>query len=86
MEKCICINDSSSMFNVIRGSHYWNPVIEKHIKLGDVIYYEKTKTGVHLSLTNNKEASFIFFSLEEFETHFQDLSQQRDNKINQMLN
>jgi hypothetical protein len=86
MEKCICIDDSSTMFKVIRGAHYWNPVIEKSVKLGDVIYFEKTNTGVHLSLCDNKDASFIFFSIEEFETHFEDLSQRRDNKINQMLN
>lgn len=85
MEKCICVDDSSAMFKVIRGSHYWNPVIEKSIQLGDIIYFEETETGVHLSLTNNKDASFIFFSSKEFHAHFEVLSQQRDRKISNLL-
>lgn len=85
MKKCICIDDSNSMFRVIKGAHYWQPVIEKSIKKGDLIYFEKSDTGVHLSLTDNKDASFIFFSVEDFDTHFIEISKLRDSKIDQFL-
>ena len=85
MEKCICIDDSNSMFRVIKGAHYWQPVVEKTIKKGDVIFFEKSNTGVYLSLTNNKDSSFIFFSAKDFDTHFLELSNLRDRKIDEFL-
>ena len=85
MSPCLCIDDSNSMFRVIKGAHYWQPVIEKSIKKGDIIYFEKSDTGVHLSLTDNKYASFIFFSLNDFDTHFIELSELRDSKIDNLL-
>jgi len=85
VEKCICIDDSNAMFRVIKGAHYWQPVVEKSIKKGDIIYFEKTDTGVHLSLTNNKDASFIFFGLSDFENHFEEISTIRQNRIDEIL-
>ena len=85
MSPCLCIDDSNSMFRVIKGAHYWQPVIEKSIKKGDIIYFEKSDTGVHLSLTDNKDASFIFFGLSDFDNHFIELSELRDSKIDNLL-
>ena len=73
------------MFNVIRGSHYWDPKIDKSIRVGDLVYFEITSTGVHISLTNNKDSSFIFFGLDDFKNHFEEVSEIRNRKINQLL-
>jgi hypothetical protein len=85
MSPCICIDDSNAMFRVIKGAHYWQPVVEKSIKVGDVIYFEKSDAGVYLSLTDNKDASFIFFSQRDFDLHFIGLSELRDSRINNFL-
>ena len=73
------------MFRVIKGSHYWQPVVELSIKKGDIIFFEKRNGGVLLSKTDNINAGFIFFSELDFETHFDEVSQIRDNKIKDIL-
>ena len=85
MSPSVCIDDSNAMFRVIKGAHYWQPVIELTIKKGDIVYFEKSDTGVHLSLTDNRDASFIFFGLTDFDKHFEELSIIRDNRINEVL-
>ena len=85
MSPCICIDESCTMFKVIKASHYWQPVVELSIRVGDLIYFEKRHSGVILSKTDNPDASFIFFSEEEFEKHFEDLTEKRDTRINQLL-
>jgi hypothetical protein len=73
------------MFRVIKGAHYWQPVVEKTINKGDLIYYEISDSGVHLSLTDNKDASFIFFSERDFNQHFIPVHKLRDKKIDEFL-
>ena len=82
---CICIDDDNSMFRVIKGAHYWQPVIEKTINEGDILYFEKTNSGVYLSLKDNKDLSFIFLTESDFLKHFEDISLRRDNNINKLL-
>ena len=85
MSPCICIDESSSMFKVIKVAHYWQPVVELSIRVGDIIYFEKRNTGVVLSKTDNPDHGFIFFSEGEFEKHFKDLCEKRDNRIDELL-
>jgi hypothetical protein len=86
MSPCICIDDSHSFFKVIKGAHYWQPVIEKTIKEGDLVYFEKSDTGVIISLTDNVNVSFIFISESDFNKHFEDISFRRDNNLSKLLN
>lgn len=74
------------MFRVIKGAHYWQPVVELSVKVGDVLFFEKKDTGVLLSKTNNPDASFIFFSENDFVKHFEDISERRDKTIDGLLN
>ena len=85
MSPCICIDDTNSMFRVIKGAHYWQPVIEKTINIGDVLHFERTDSGVYLSLNDNKDQSFIFLSESDFVKHFEDVSFRRDININKLL-
>lgn len=85
MSPCICIDDTHSMFRVIRGSHYWQPVIEKTIKEGDLVYFEVIDTGVKISLIDNVNHTFIFLTETDFHNHFEDISLKRDDKINSLL-
>jgi len=73
------------MFKVIKVAHYWQPVVELSIRVGDIIYFEKRNTGVVLSKTDNPDHGFIFFSEGEFEKHFKDLCEKRDNRIDELL-
>ena len=85
MSPCICFDDSHPMFKVLKGAHYWQPVIEKTIKEGDLVYFEITETGVKISLTDNINMTFIFFSREDFYKHFEDKSIKRNNIIKNLL-
>jgi hypothetical protein len=85
MNKCICIDDSHVMFKVIKGAHYWQPVVEKSINEGDLVYFEKTDTGVKISPTDNINMTFIFITETDFIKHFEDISLKRDDKINKLL-
>jgi hypothetical protein len=85
MSPCICIDDTHPMFKVIKGSHYWQPVIEKKPKNGDLLYFEIKENGVVISETNNENLSFIFMMKSDFYKHFEDISFKRDNKINDLL-
>lgn len=85
MSPCICIDDSHSMFKVITGAHYWNPIIITRPKKGDIVFFEIIETGVHISLTNNKDSSFMFLTQNDFHNHFEDLSVKRENNINRLL-
>ncbi len=85
MLPCICIDDTHSMFKVITGAHYWNPIIEKTIKKGDKVYYHYSENGVNICLTDNKDLSFMFLTKSDFKKHFEDLSIRRNKKIKKIL-
>jgi hypothetical protein len=85
MSPCICTDDSHPFFKVITGAYHWNPTIEKTIKKGDLVYFERSETGVNISLTNNKNLSVMFITESDFVKHFEDTSLRRDNNINKLL-
>jgi len=86
MLPCICIDDTHPMFKVIKGAHYWQPVIEKTIKEGDLVYYHIVETGVKISLTDNLNHCFMFIDETDFHKHFEDTSFRREENIDKLLN
>lgn len=85
MSPCLCIDDTNGMFRVIRGAYYWEPIIEKTINIGDIVYYQKSKSGYTISLTDDLDKSIIFLTKEDFFKYFEKVTTIRNRKIDLII-